>query len=159
METLADKARSALVYSEAVVRALLREEARERRPKRLLEPARATWTQFRGRLNDSSLIEILLEDAAVSQPLPFDPFRAFPGERPLQRVPADRLRAFIDAPPPRGSSSEYVTSQAKLLGLPTRIARSDLPVVKPHLQEVFLGGCRLLLERGFDRLPNGSLLN
>jgi hypothetical protein len=136
----ADPHRHALVYTEAVVRALLREEARDRRPKRLLEPGRATWTQFHGRLKDVALIEILLEDASVAQPVPFDAARMLDGERPVQRVPADSVKAWLDDAPLAGASAEYITAQAKLLGLPTRFARSDLPVIKAHQRILELPG-------------------
>ncbi len=140
MDLQADTARHALVYTEAVIRALLREEARDRRPKRLLEAGRATWTQFRGRLTDAALVEILLEDAAVAQPVPFDASRMLGGDRPVQRVPVDRVRGWLDASALDGPSPDYIAAQAKLLGLPTRLGRSDLPVIKAHQRVLELPG-------------------
>lgn len=136
----ADTARHVLVYTEAVVRALIREEARDRRPKRLLEAGRATWTQFRGRLTEAALVEILLEDAAVAQPVPFDAARVLGGDRPMQRVPNERVRGWLDTTPLAGTSSDYIAAQAKLLGLPTRLGRSDLPLVKAHQRVLELPG-------------------
>ena len=49
--------------AEAALQALAREEARGRRPLRLLEQDRATWTGFRSRLGGAALAELLLEDA------------------------------------------------------------------------------------------------
>ena len=58
-------------YAAAALHALAREEARDRKPKRLLEAGLATWTQFRGRSGATQLLELLLEDAAVTQPTAF----------------------------------------------------------------------------------------
>jgi hypothetical protein len=136
----ADPHRHALVYAQAMVRALLREEAHDRRPKRLLEADRATWAQFRGRLTDTALVEILLEDAAIAQPIPFDASRLLGGDRPVQHIPVGQVHAWLEAPAIDGSPAEYIAAQAKLLGLPTRLGRSDLPVVKSHQRVLEIPG-------------------
>jgi hypothetical protein len=127
-----------------MLRALGREEALGRRPKRLLEPGLATWTQFRGRLRETALLELVLEDAAVSQPVPFDAGRILGKTEPLARVPAFELKRWLDALVAEGEqatpSAAYIQAQAKLLGLPTKIARSDLLVVKPHQRVLELPG-------------------
>jgi hypothetical protein len=138
----ADPARSAATFAEAALRALAREEALGRRPRRLLEPSLATWAHFKGRLELPALLEILLEDAAVSQPVPFDPTRVLGAGAPLARVPADKVHRWLDSVSSAApsSSAEYVAAQARLLGLPTRLGRSDLPVVKPHQRVLELPG-------------------
>lgn len=127
-----------------MLRALGREESLGRRPKRLLEPGLATWTQFHGRLQPSALLELVLEDAAVSQPVPFDAARILGRADPLSRVPAIELKRWLDALVAEGDqntpSAAYIQAQAKLLGLPTKIARSDLVVVKPHQHVLELPG-------------------
>jgi len=131
-----------------MLRALVREESLGRRPKRLLEPALATWTQFRGRLRETALLELVLEDASVSQPVPFDAGRILGKTDPLSRVPAIELKRWLDALLGEGageseaptSSAAYIQAQAKLLGLPTKIARSDLLVVKAHQHVLELPG-------------------
>src|SRR5258708_7704717 len=62
----------AITYLGAALHALVREEQVGRRPRRLLEPGQATWHRFRGRLGLSDFVQLLLEDAAVVQPEPFD---------------------------------------------------------------------------------------
>lgn len=131
-----------------MLRALGREEALGRRPKRLLEPGLATWTQFRGRLRETALLELVLEDAAVSQPVPFDAGRMLGKTDPLARVPAIELKRWLDALIGAAAgegdqatpSAAYIQAQAKLLSLPTKIARSDLPVVKAHQRVLELPG-------------------
>lgn len=60
------------LFAATTLHALAREEAAGRRPKRLLEEKRAAWERFRGRLGPAALVELLLEDAAVTQPAAFD---------------------------------------------------------------------------------------
>jgi hypothetical protein len=122
-------------YTAAVLHALAREEAAGRRPRRLLEENRATWARFRGRLDESALFALVLEDAAVTQPSPFDARAMFQTNDPLGALPAALVVQWLgalssltlDAP-----TAEYVLAQARFLGLPTRLARSNLPRVEPH---------------------------
>jgi hypothetical protein len=127
----------------ALTHALAREERSGRRPLRLLEPGRATWNRFRGRLNDVALLDLLLEDAAVAQPVPFDPSAILGQTDAVSGLPPALVAHWLDALPALAldaAPTEYITAQAKLLGLPTRLNRSDLPRLKPHHRALELPG-------------------
>lgn len=130
-------------YAAATLLALAREEHAGRRDKRLLEPGQATWNLFRGRLGHRALLELLLEDAAVRQPFPFDAARALGRDGALADLPDATVTAWIDelsridlANPP----ADYIASQAKLLGVSTRGAKADLHRVKPFHRVLELPG-------------------
>lgn len=127
-------------YAAAALHALAREEARDRKPKRLLEAGLATWTQFRGRLGATQLLELLLEDAAVTQPTAFRAPSDFPSLATLPKELVDgwvrgAAQLELDA-----SSPDYLATQAKRLGVTTRMARSELHRVKAHHQILELPG-------------------
>lgn len=134
--------RATVSYAAALVHALGRDEAAGRRPARLIEPGMRTWERFRGRLNPADLVGLLFEDAAVLHPVPFDPDRVGGGLR-LAALPAPiagswlRELADLDLAAP---SADYLVEQARLLGLPTRMGRSDLHVVKAHHKVLELPG-------------------
>lgn len=135
--------RDAAVYATAMLIALARDEHRDRRPRRLLEPDRASWTRFRGRLADTALLELLLEDAAVAYPIPFDPSIVLGPAAPIGALPDALVRPWLDAVPTLdldASGGDYVLAQAAALGLPTRLARSELHRVKPHHRVLELPG-------------------
>lgn len=131
--------RTPATYALATLHALAREEAAGRRPRRLLETDLATWRQFRGQLDHADLLELLLEDAAVSQPFAFDSAALLGAEASGigklgdARV-ADWISALggLDTPntPDRIDSEEppddYIAAQARRLDVPTRLARSEL---------------------------------
>jgi hypothetical protein len=127
-------------FAAAAVVALGREEALGRRPKRLLEPGLATWQQFRGRMGALELVELLCEDAAVTQPSGF----TRPTEiLPLSAVPAAQVDAWLAELPALGldgDGEDYVTAQAKRLGLSTRMARSGLHKMQSHHKVLELPG-------------------
>jgi hypothetical protein len=108
----------------------------------LTEPDLATWRRFRGRLSSSDFFELLFEDAAVLHAIPFDATTL--GERlDIARLPESTTDAWLEAIPQldfADSSADYVAEQARLLGLPTRLARSDLHVVKSHQKVLELPG-------------------
>lgn len=139
---LADHQRPTGVWAASLLHALARDEAAGRRRPRLTEPKLDTWARFRGRLTSVDLVSLLFEDAAVLHRVPFDP-RAVGGNLHPERLPEqltdEWLESFatlaLDSP-----SAEYVLEQARLLGLPTRMARSDLHVVKPHQRVLELPG-------------------
>jgi hypothetical protein len=129
-------------WAAALVYALARDEAAGRRPERLTEPRLGTWTRFRGRLTATDFLALLFEDAAVLHPVPFD--ATVLGE-PLRIdvVPDPIVQGWLNVLPTlelRGPSAAYVEEQARLLGLPTRMARSELHVVKPHQKVLELPG-------------------
>jgi hypothetical protein len=135
--------RDRAIYAAVMTVALAREEHRGRRPRRLLEPSRGTWARFRGRLSDTAFLELLLEDAAVAQPVPFDAAALFGPDAPLAALPDSLVRLWLDAAPGLAldaSSAEYMVAQAAALGLPTRLARSELHRVKPHHRVLELPG-------------------
>jgi hypothetical protein len=101
-----------------------------------------TWSRFRGRLTNADFLALLFEDAAVIHRIPFDPAALGGPVRP-ERLPESAADAWIKAIaslPLADSGPDYVLDQARLLGLPTRMARSDLHVVKPHQKVLELPG-------------------
>lgn len=135
--------------------AIAREEALGRRPRRLLEDGHATWHQFRGRLGAVDFVELLLEDAAVTQPFAFDaqallgPAAAGIGKLPLGQVQRwmDLLAEQYSGAGAAGTgggtadSSDYIADQAQRLELPSRLARSELHTgVRAHHRVLELPG-------------------
>jgi hypothetical protein len=134
--------RETATWAASLVHALARDEVAGRRPERLTEPRLATWSRFRGRLTATDLIALLFEDAAVLHPVPFDA-QAVGGAMALERLPEQLTAAWLEqigSLELDAASADYITHQAKLLGLPTRLARSDLHVVKPHQKVLELPG-------------------
>lgn len=139
---LTDAQRPTGVWAASLLHALARDEAVGRRRPRLTEPKLDTWMRFRGRLSSVDLVSLLFEDAAVLHRVPFDPASVSGTLRP-ERLPETVTDGWLSA---IGSLSlgttgaDYILGQAKLLGLPTRMARSDLHVVKPHQKVLELPG-------------------
>ena len=129
--SLSPQDRPAAALAAALLLALLREEAAGRRsPPILLEAGRPTWARFRGRLTSRDLLALLFEDAAVLHPIPF---ALKPLEAPLARVPIELIDSWLAAlPQPPADPADYLAALARLLGVPSRLARADLHVVKPH---------------------------
>jgi hypothetical protein len=101
-----------------------------------------TWSRFRGRLTNADLLTLVFEDAAVVHPVPFDPGQVGEevGGRRLPEAVADGWLQQLNEVDLGVSSAVYVAEQAKLLGVPTRMARSELHVVKPHQKVLELPG-------------------
>jgi hypothetical protein len=130
------------LWAAALLHALARDEAAGRRAPRLTEPKLDTWRRFRGRLGSTDLVALLFEDAAVIHRVPFDP-AALGSTVSLEHLPAAAADSWVTAVselPLAISGVDYVASQAQLLGLPTRMARSDLHVVKSHQRVLELPG-------------------
>ena len=134
--------RSVAAYAAALLHALARDEQAGRRPRRLLEPDLASWKRFKGRLTEADLVRLLFEDAGAV--VGFEvPFQAAELGLDLEQLPNFVAQGFVralselqvDAP-----SADYIAAQARLLGLSTRLARSDLHVVKPHQKVLELPG-------------------
>jgi hypothetical protein len=133
----------ATAFAAATLLALAREEHAGRRQPRLTETGMATWNRFRGRLGPRALLELLLEDAAVRQPFPFDVARALGAQDALSTVPDATVsgwfvelgRVDLGAPAP-----DYIAAQAKTLGVSTRGAKGDLHRVKPFHKVLELPG-------------------
>lgn len=126
----------------ALLHALARDEAAGRRPERLTEPRHGTWSRFHGRLTATDLVALLFEDAAVIHPVPFDP-SVVGGPIRIGKLPEPIAQSWLAAIPTLdldAAGAGYVEEQARLLGLPTRMARSDLHVVKPHQRVLELPG-------------------
>lgn len=127
----------------ALLHAVARDEHTGRRPKRITEADRATWARFRGRLDDVAFVELLLEDAAVAQPVPFDVAAILGAPDAVSSLPPPLVARWLDAVSSLDLSAtptEYVAAQAKALALPTRLNRSDLPRLRPHHRAVELPG-------------------
>jgi hypothetical protein len=132
----------AAVWAAALLWSLARDEAAGRRPQRLTEANLATWARFRGRLGGRDFVTLLFEDAAVLHPIPFDP--ATLGEDfALDRLDPSTVDGWLSslaALDLKAPSADYVAAQAKRLAVSSRLARSDLHVVKPHQKVLELPG-------------------
>ena len=127
-------------WASALAYALARDEAAGRRPARITEPNRATWNRFAGRLTSADFLALLFEDAAVTHAIPFDPNAIEPTLRP-DRLDAPTVTRWLDTlAHPSLDEDDYIPEQAKRLGLPHRMARSDLHVVKAHQKVLELPG-------------------
>lgn len=130
----------ATTYATALLEAIARDEAAGRRGVRLTEAGQATWQRFRGRLGSADLLRLLAEDGAVVHPIPFAPDRVGVS---LDRLDDDGVDRFLAELPSRDllrPGPEYVEAQAQRLGVPTRLARSELHQVKPHQKVLELPG-------------------
>ena len=142
LSMLTTEQRPSGVWAATLLHAIARDEAAGRRPERLTEPKLDTWMRFRGRLTSADFVALLLEDAAVLHPIPFDPSTLGAPLDPAD-VPAGAADAWLEAlgsMPLTTPSADYVAAQARLLGIPSRMARSDLHVVKPHQKVLELPG-------------------
>lgn len=142
ISSLTEEQRPTGLWMASLLYAIARDEAAGRRTQRLTEPKLDTWSRFRGRLTSIDLISLLFEDAAVIHRVPFDPAAAGGPIRPdrLPEVVADAWLKSVAVLPLSNSSADYVSEQARLLGLSTKMARSDLHVVKPHQKVLELPG-------------------
>jgi len=142
VSTLTNTQRPTGLWAAAVLYALARDEAAGHRNPRLTEPNLDTWERFRGHLTSVDFVSLLCEDAAVLHRVPFDP-KAVGGDLRLDRLPValvDGWLSAIDSLQLTGHGADYILEQAKRLGLPTRLARSDLHVVKAHQKVLELPG-------------------
>jgi hypothetical protein len=138
LSDLVNEQRPTGIWAASLLHSLARDEAAGRRTPRLIEPKLDTWRRFRGRLTSTDFIALLFEDAAVLHQVPFDP-SAVGGPIDVEILPESLADAWLDSVGSLslgGSGSDYVLEQARLLGLPTRMARSELQVVRSH-QRVF----------------------
>jgi hypothetical protein len=136
-------ATAAATYLASALHALAREEHAGRRPRRLLEPNLATWQRFRGRLGPRDLAELLLEDAAVTQPEPFAVAAVLGHDRPLQAVPDALVDGWLRELPALAadaSLADDIEAQALRLGLTARPAFSALHTLQPHHRVLELPG-------------------
>jgi hypothetical protein len=130
------------VWAASLLHAIARDEAAGRRRPRLTEPKLDTWTRFRGRLRSPDLLSLLFEDAAVLHGVPFDA-ALLDDSLHADRLPEDLVDDWLGAIHSlslNAAGADYILEQARLLGLPTRMARSDLHVVKPHQKVLELPG-------------------
>lgn len=144
-------------YATAMLCALAREEALGRRAPRLLAPGPATWRRFRRGLDATDHLELLLADAAVTQPFAFDaPALLGNAAGTVWRLPFSRVEGWMGELELAGAEGgvgladqprqDYLLDQARRLDLPTRLARSDLQRgLKPHHRVLELPGTGGLL--------------
>lgn len=133
---------SAARWVAALLHGIGREEAFARRPARVTEPRRSTWARFRGRLSSTDLVSLLFEDAAVTHEIPFALGKSFP-ELSVEGLPETLTEGWLDGLfelDLKASAASYLETQARLLGLTTKLARSELHVVKPHHRVLELPG-------------------
>jgi hypothetical protein len=118
---------------------LVREERLGRKSVRLTEPGLVTWESFRGRLPLSALLELVREDAAVTQPFLFD----LEGDGSSELLDNDKaekmLQAALDAPKEE-SSEAYIQRVASSLGMEQRLAASELRSLQPHHRALEIPG-------------------
>lgn len=139
---VADHLRPTASWAASLVVALARDEHAGRRRPALTEPNLDTWRRFRGRLTSVDLLAMLFENAAVLHAVPFSPEEVGLRGR-LGLLPDGVVDAWLSelgTMPFDTKSADYILEQAKLLGVPTRMARSDLHVVKPHQKVLELPG-------------------
>lgn len=136
--------RPTATWAAALLLAIARDEAAGRRARRLTEPGLSTWQRFRGRLTSSDLVALMLEDAAAVHGFrsPFDA-EALKASLPVRKLPPPITEGWLSAIQSMdllSPSADYIIDQARLLGLPTRMARADLHVVKAHQKVLELPG-------------------
>ncbi len=142
VSTLPEDIRPVASWASSLLVALARDEAAGRRPARITEPGLGTWTRFRGRLTATDLLDLLFEDAAVLHRIPFDA-NALDAPLRLDALPAKVAAAWLETLPSLDLASpgaDFILDQARSLGLPTRLARSELHAVKPHQKVLELPG-------------------
>ncbi len=136
-------ATDAALYLATALHALAREEQAGRRTRRLLDPGLATWQRFRGRLGPRDLAELLLEDAAVTQPQPFDAATVLGRDDPFRGLPDSEVERWMReaasfAP---ASLAEELDAHAARLGLlKARPAYSELHQLQTHHRALELPG-------------------
>ena len=144
VSALTDEQRPTGVWAAALLHALARDEAAGRRPQRLTEPKLDTWSRFRGRLTSADFVALLFEDAAVIHRVPFDPVGARRANSAAtgcrSRLADSWIRTLALAPAERSRAQTTSPSRLGFSGLPTRMARSELHVVKPHQKVLELPG-------------------
>jgi hypothetical protein len=129
-------------WAAVLLHSLARDEAAGRRPQRLTEPNLATWSRFHGRLTAGDLVALLFEDAAVLHRVPFDP-AVVDDHLELNRLPDGLANDWLGALASldlKTAGADYVGEQARLLGVSTKLARSDLHVIKAHQKVLELTG-------------------
>jgi hypothetical protein len=94
---------------------------------RLTEPNLDIWRRFRGRLSPNDLIALRFEDAAVLHTIPFDAAAIGLPAR-LDRLPEPTAEAWVRAAAAlnlTATGADYVAEQARALGVPSRLSRSE----------------------------------
>lgn len=144
------------------VEALMRREWAERAPRRLTEPGRTTWRDFRGNLEHQHLLALVAEDVAVRFPLPADPravaldpsgprFEAL--SDPSVRGLLDRAEEARELDPARA-----LERWARRLDRPTRFRGTDLrPIQAAHRVLELPGTGGLLAARALQVSPEAWL--
>jgi hypothetical protein len=158
---LTNEQRPTGAWAAALLYALARDETAGRRTQRLTEPQLATWSRFRGRLTTTDFVALMFEDAAVIHRIPFDP-NALGGAFRVEQIPAGLAEQWLTELPSmdlQAPGADYVGEQARLLGLPTRMARSELHVVKPHQKVLELPGSGGQLAHHLVSSQNGLTLH
>jgi hypothetical protein len=116
---------------DAALSSVARLEAAGEKPARITDPDHQRWARFRRSLGWRDYVEVLLDDAAGSFPEPFDLSRW--AQRPLNLTSdAAELLVRRNAQSSADDPATYLRKQAEALGLSSRGALSDLPVVQPR---------------------------
>ena len=129
-----------VTFGTALLEAIAREEAAGRRGARLTEPGQATWQRFRGRLGSADLLRLLAEDGAVVHPVPFAANRVGVSLDDVDDAVVDDFLAKLSSTDLKRPGPAYIEAQAQRLGVPSKLARSDLHQVKRHQKVLELPG-------------------
>jgi hypothetical protein len=124
-------------FLQASLRAIVRAEDQGRLPIRFTGTGVAVWKTFRNELTSADLVALVIQDAGVTMPVPFDPRVWWPGwpDWALLQVSGDAdywiQQALEQADQPRDT---YLREQADFLGmdLPTDGAMDALPMPESH---------------------------
>ena len=151
------------ILAHQLIHALARREHSGRAPKRLLEPGRATWQQFRGNLREPYLLTLLAEDSAVRFPLPADPNHVLQPSSRLTFADIPRVKVFswleeLTTERLNRSRGDALTSAAAALKLPNRFAGSNLHKLQPGSRVLELPGTGgQLVAKALEKSPDAVL--
>ncbi len=127
----------------AATLSLARSERRGERPESVGGEALQAWQLFKGRLTTADYIELLIENAAASQPFAYDLPGLLDDEHLYSELPPVLASEWTEQLPALDlarDAEEFITDVARLLKLPTRFNRTSLHKVLPHHRVLELPG-------------------
>ena len=143
LEGTRGQARRRVAVISAATHALARSEHRNERPDAIKGAGLPAWRRFKGRLSSADYVELLIENAAASQPFAFDLPSLLDDPEVFADLPhdlADEWTESINLIDLDGDPDEFITDVARNLKLPTRLNRGDLNKLLPHHRVLELPG-------------------